>query len=87
MAYSYQITVRPVTRYIISEYVEDGDPNGIRGGSQVGEFDCPRHAEEMAMARGVWRRADVEVAGVEVIEGVIGCDDDIPPDSPRRKIL
>lgn len=77
----YQISVRPVTRYIIVEYLEDGDPNGIRGGSECGEYGCPRIAQEMAASRGAWRREQDAQNEVEVLEGIA-----TPPERPAMEI-
>lgn len=82
MANFYQITVRPVTRYIVVEYMEDGEPNGCRGGSECGEFGSDRIAQEMAAGRGAWRREQDPQAAVEVVEGVC-CPPDHPIDAER----
>lgn len=53
----YEISVRPVTRYIISEWHESEDGRAAGCGS-YGEYPNRDMANEMAEARGVLRRVD-----------------------------
>ena len=53
--WKYEISVRPVTRYIITEWHEDGD-GGAAGCTSLGEYPNREMANEMAQARGAMRR-------------------------------
>lgn len=66
----YEISVRPVTRYIVTEFHSEENENGRgRAGSQgYGEYDNKDIAIEMARARGAFRRSQGE-QDVAVIDG------------------
>ena len=57
----YEISVRPVTRYVVAEYHEDyseGSDRGSAGSQGCGEFSNKETAIEMARARGALRRSE-----------------------------
>lgn len=53
--WKYEISVRPVTRFIITEWHESED-GGSAGCQTLGEFHNREMANEMAQARGALRR-------------------------------
>lgn len=53
--FKYEISVRPVTRYIITEWHESED-GGSAGCATLGEFLSLDMANDMAQARGALRR-------------------------------
>lgn len=85
MANLYQISVRPVLRWVVVEYsevkIDVGGESGavMRGGSEVCEISCLRSAEEIAAARGAWRREQDATHSVDVRGGLT-----ITPDTRDR---
>ena len=67
----YEISVRPVTRYIVTEYHEVRDNRGeiiAQTSAGCGEFDNKTIAIEAARGRGAMRRGDGH-EDVTVIDG------------------